>query len=581
MNKIAYRLSLFGLGICAFTLSITAHGRVVRVIHTNDLHTQMDHAYYATRGGYAALKFTMDKVKAEAKAEGIETLTLDGGDFGEGGLHYLGHQGLDPMQILNQMGLDAAVIGNHDWLMGSPDLNTVLPKVGFQYKLLGANFLQKSKKEFLREYIKPYEIFERAGLRIGVIGLTTDEFFYSWRAELAPEDKIEDPIQVAGKVVPEMRRKADFVIALTHLGTKKDIKLAQKTKGIDFIVGGHSHTCLYKPVRVENPDGQIVPIVQTGCHAEYLGVTTLDIEPGQPALVLDYKLIPIVRAEGEDPEMLKHVDQVYQNVVAAYGKDFLQEKVADSTIDLDPPGAEPTTWGRIFAEAIRTSAKAEVSFDVPMFHGRAVPAGEIKMEDLFHLYPRVFDFKDRYGWNIWTANVPGWIMDIAIRLLAMNGVTAVVGGVKVKTFFKNGKVKVHSITINGHPINPLRTYKVAFGEGIVRGADELTSLFQAILQNPKNTKKPIWLELRNYIKTTLKGKINRESRIMAKSDELERPVTFFYPNRLPSSVVQNPSGRMGVSSVVDEAFTRPDPETICNQWTEGDYFSRDFRALGK
>ena len=93
----------------------------VHILHTNDLHSYFT-GYADGRGGYARLKSKMDEIRSAYDARGIPTLTIDGGDFGEGTSFFLTGGGVPSLKMLGALGIEASVIGNHDYMMGGPVL---------------------------------------------------------------------------------------------------------------------------------------------------------------------------------------------------------------------------------------------------------------------------------------------------------------------------------------------------------------------------------------------------------------------------------------------------------------------------
>ena len=132
----------------------------------------------------------------------------------------------------------------------------------------------------LDRYVKPYTIVRRAGKKIGIIGLLVDVTKVVDRS-VAETMKYLDPVETVNRYAALLRDKGcDMVIVLSHLGIEKseftDIRLAEASRNVDIIIGGHSHTFLEEPVYVRNADGKEVTIVTDGCWGLYVG--RLDIE---------------------------------------------------------------------------------------------------------------------------------------------------------------------------------------------------------------------------------------------------------------------------------------------------------------
>ena len=190
------------------------------IIHTNDLHSHLENAGTPGKGGYARVKTVINRLKAEATAQGVGTLVLDGGDFTEGSQFYFAERGHHAWQVMNAMGYDAVVVGNHDWLAQPGPIHDLT------FALLGANFKPSENIPFLRRFLRPSAIFERDGSRIGVVGLTSPELMYNW---VTSGSLIGSHVAEGLKAVNALREKegADFVIALNHLGLEMDKETAK------------------------------------------------------------------------------------------------------------------------------------------------------------------------------------------------------------------------------------------------------------------------------------------------------------------------------------------------------------------
>jgi 5'-nucleotidase len=176
---------------------------------------------------------------------------------------------------MNLLGYQAAALGNHEFDNGSKMLAKQLAKAKFP--IVCANYLFFNKK--LKDIVKKYVIIEMDGKRIGIFGLLTDI-----KALTSPQNykdiKYLNAIDVADCMVKELREteKCDYVICLSHLGLNSgteenpdDMMLASQVKGIDVIVGGHTHTVLKEPKIVNG-----TYILQTGKKGMRIGQLTID-----------------------------------------------------------------------------------------------------------------------------------------------------------------------------------------------------------------------------------------------------------------------------------------------------------------
>jgi 5'-nucleotidase len=168
---------------------------------------------------------------------------------------------------MNALGLDATVLGNHEFDNGLENLVERIEKADYQTLCANYQILYRP----LRRLVKPYTIFRVNGKKVGVIGLTID------LNGLTSNEVLEkmiylDPVTTANRLAARLKRKGcDLIICLTHQGFKNDLELAAQSRNIHLIIGGHSHTFLEEPVKQTDADGNQVVVVQTGAYAVYAG----------------------------------------------------------------------------------------------------------------------------------------------------------------------------------------------------------------------------------------------------------------------------------------------------------------------
>lgn len=485
----------------AFMGSSPSHAKLLQILHTNDTHSYLDNSTHSTtRGGMARLKALMNMYKAQAEAQGIKTIAVDAGDFLEGNIYYMAKDGRATFNIHNEMGYDIGTLGNHDYQMGSAELDKILGEIDLKFSLIVANMDASSKYKNINSKIKPYKEINVDGTKIAFLGLTTDEIFYKWRLA---RGAVQNPIDTAQEYEKELKNRGnDFVIALTHIGVLRDVKLAEKTKYIDLIIGGHSHTALYEPVYGENKKKLKVPIVQAGMHTEYLGRLVVDLVKGKPLKIVSYELVPVkMDSAMADPEMTELVKEADTELDASYGQEWLSEKVGYS--DLKPGdtlGARK--WAFFITDALKEKAGADIAIHAPEMNGSNYPVGDITRRTILNSMPRVFEFDQKYGWDIYTTRIKGAWLRLTLDALSYFGQPLTFSGIKME--YERGPFgfKIRTITVNGKKVNPFKTYTVAFTEGIIRGAEGIDPRTVAILRHPKNTNYKIWATMEEKIKNS-------------------------------------------------------------------------------
>ncbi|MEM6160635.1 bifunctional UDP-sugar hydrolase/5'-nucleotidase UshA [Erwinia sp. P6884] len=282
------------------------------ILHTNDHHGhfwQNEHDEY----GLAAQKTMMDKIRYDVQAHGGQVLILSGGDINTG-VPESDLQDAEPdFRGMNLIGYDAMAIGNHEF--DNPLSVLRQQQKWAKFPLLSANIYQKSTGKRLFE---PYALFNRMGLKIAVIGLTTDDTAKIGNPEYFTDIEFHKPVTEAKAVVEALREneKPDVIIAATHMGhydngqhgsnAPGDVTMARELpKGyLDVIVGGHSQNpvCMEKEnVRQTNyvpgtpcqPDQQNGTwIVQAHEWGKYIGRADFSFVNGKLTLE-HYELVPI------------------------------------------------------------------------------------------------------------------------------------------------------------------------------------------------------------------------------------------------------------------------------------------------
>lgn len=246
----------------------------ITILHTNDMHSRVDPfpndgRKYGGMGGMARRATLIKKIRKEQK----NVLLLDSGDIFQGTPYFNYFGGELEYKLMSQMGYDASTLGNHDFDNGLKGLSQMLPNANFPMLIANYDF----KNNQFKDYFKPYKIFEKEGIKIGVFGLGI-EFEGLVPEQLHEKTIYIDPVAKAKEMVLELcKKKCDFIICLSHLGFRydeikiSDALLAQKVSGIDLILGAHTHTFLDQPMITKNSEGFRTMIAQVGWAGIKLG----------------------------------------------------------------------------------------------------------------------------------------------------------------------------------------------------------------------------------------------------------------------------------------------------------------------
>jgi 5'-nucleotidase len=267
-------LGLANIGLSSFT---TIETKKITILHTNDVHSHIDpfpvdHPRNPNMGGAARRAAIIENIRKEEE----HVLLLDAGDIFQGTPYFNYYGGELEFKLMSMMQYDLATIGNHDFDNGIEGLYAQLPHAQFEFVSANYDF----KNTVLDSHVKPYKIFNKGSIKIGVFGLgielegLVDKKAYKETVYLNPIEVAQDMARIL-----KHNKKCDLVICLSHLGFSyknepnkvSDLDLAKKTKDIDLIIGGHTHTFLEKPVIQKNSEGKEVMINQVGCYGINLG----------------------------------------------------------------------------------------------------------------------------------------------------------------------------------------------------------------------------------------------------------------------------------------------------------------------
>lgn len=249
----------------------------ITILHTNDVHSHIDafgpeDGRNANKGGVARRASLIDSLRAKNP----NTLLLDAGDIFQGTPYFNYYGGELEFKLMSKLKYDAATIGNHDFDNGIDGLYAQLPHAKFHF--ISANY--DFSNTIMDTHTKPYQVFVKDGIKIGVFGLGI-ELNGLVAPNMFKETKYLDPVEISQDMTRILKddEHCDLIICLSHLGYHyrngsdkiSDLNLAAKTKNIDLIIGGHTHTFLPKPTIVKNIEGKNTLVNQVGCYGINLG----------------------------------------------------------------------------------------------------------------------------------------------------------------------------------------------------------------------------------------------------------------------------------------------------------------------
>lgn len=253
---------------------IKKSAKTLTILHTNDTHSNIDpfpdnHAKYPGLGGVSKRYELINKIRSEEE----NVLLLDAGDIFQGTPYFNKYGGVLEMKLMTKLGYDAATMGNHDFDGGMDGFVKAKEYANFPFLCSNYNFTNTPVDGQTQEDM----IITKGGIKIGIFGVGV-ELEGLVPASKFGETKYLDPIEIANDRAKSLKEKGcDLIICLSHLGysyeSKKvsDLVLAEKTKNIHLIIGGHTHTFLDKPTVVKNTEGDSVLVNQVGWAGINLG----------------------------------------------------------------------------------------------------------------------------------------------------------------------------------------------------------------------------------------------------------------------------------------------------------------------
>jgi len=464
----------------------------ITILHTNDHHGHFwrsdDREY-----GLAAQKTLVDSVRKEVAAEGGSVLVLSGGDINTGVPESDLLDAEPDFRGMNLIGYDAMAVGNHEF--DNPLEVLRQQEKWAKFPFLSANIYQKSTGERL---FKPWAIFKRQDLKIGVIGLTTDDTAKIGNPEFFTDIEFRKPADEAKLVIQELnnldeKERPDVLIATTHMGhydngehgsnAPGDVEMARSLPAgsLAMIVGGHSQNpvCMaaenkkqvdYVPGTPCAPDRQNgIWIVQAHEWGKYVGRADFEFRNGEMKLV-HYQLIPInlkkkIVYDNGDSERVLYAPEIPENAQMLSlltpfqnkGKAQLAVKIGSVNAPLEGDRSKvrfvQTNLGHLILAA--QMARTGASFAVMSGGGirDSIAAGDITYKDVLKVQP--------FGNVVVYADMTGKeVVDYLTAVAQMKPNSGAYPQFSHVSFtMVNGKL--NDLKINGEPVDPAKTYRMA------------------------------------------------------------------------------------------------------------------------
>lgn len=456
------------------------------ILHTNDHHghfQKFDPYPVEDVGGLAAQSTLVNIVRAEVENGGGHVLVLSAGDVNTGVPESDLLDAEPDFNLMNMIGYDAMTLGNHEF---DNSLNVLMKQKDWaRFPFLAANVVMKESGELL---VEPYIIKEIDGLKVAVLGLITEDVPTLVLPDNVKDLNFLDVIDTAKKYVPELRNKADLVIALTHIGYYDsdserigDVQLAKAVPGIDVIVGGHTHTTLDQPVAVGD-----TLIVQADGYSEKMGRLNLIVDRDTDKVRNHtYELLPVngkKRVKYNDKNYYQYVgtgfieDKDILEAMAPYleGADALLKKpVGTSMVELvggkSVSRSQETNLGNLITDGMRAKTGADIALQNGGGIRAGIAPGMIAYRDVLSVQP--------FGNTLTEIMMTGTQIVEVLNMSAAkvgSGAFLHVSGLKV-TYNKTAG-KAENVMVGNAPIEIDKTYKVVTNNFVAAGGDGYSTM---------------------------------------------------------------------------------------------------------
>lgn len=436
------------------------------ILHTNDTHSQID-PNNKDQGGILRRKVLVDSVRAARP----NVMLVDAGDAVQGTLYFSLYGGEVEQKLMNALGYDIQILGNHEFDNGMKELAKMYTpvnaiKLATNYDLTGTE---------LDSLIRPYTIRQFGDKKVGFLAINIDP-----KGMIADKNSVGvkylDGIEAANATAWHLKHneKCDVVVAMTHIGygdehepgyTDRDI--AANSKDIDIIIGGHSHTAI-DPSNPKSPTwhltnalGDTILVTQTGKSGLFLGEIDLDLDNPRAA---KYRLIPV------NKRLDNRIDPAAAAMLEPYrhGVDSIRSiKIGKAAAEMHPDIELLNFVSDFVLDEGRSIAK---NVDLAIVNKGGIrcpiPKGEITKGLIMQMLP----FDNRVN----VIDISGTDLMDAMNVMAKRGGDGV--SHNVQALYDSATGKCTSVTINGKPLDPNNTYRLATIDYLRNGGDFMDSL---------------------------------------------------------------------------------------------------------
>ncbi len=451
--------------ICFVSLGCSQGARAkdldLKIVFTNDIHGKIVGDEDAQTGkfiGYSKIASYISQVK-----DNKNTLIIDAGDAFHGDTVANLSQGQAVLSIMNEIGYNYFLPGNHDFNFGKERLSKLVHDGSF--KTICSNLLNEGMPMF-----EENDIFEIGGVKIGIFGLTSPELITKSNLKNIEGIEVTPPIEAAKKQVEFLKGKgADFIILISHLGilspeeSWSSYAVRDNVSGIDLIIDSHSHNVL---ADFNQSEGKAV-ITSAGIGGQNVGVIDITIKDK----IKEIKPYNLDFHDFKDIPKNEKVEEIIKSETDKI-KPVLEQKIGYTNVylngDRESIRIKETNLAKITGEAILKETGADIAFLNAGAFRSSIEVGDIKMADVL----RVFSL----GHCIVTKSVSGEniikALELALRQYPeMSALFPQIAGMTFEIIGTEGNNKVKDVIINGSKIDQKKEYIFATNDFLASGGD--------------------------------------------------------------------------------------------------------------
>ncbi len=434
------------------------HPRCTTILYINDFHGHiMPGKNY---GGAARLMTVLDAERERARNAGCDSIFVAAGDIMQGTAESVMMRGEAEFRILDRMGLDLMVVGNHDFDYGLKRLNELAQLVSF--KIISANTLYKESEEPI---FPPYtSIWTDSGLRIGFLGITTTHTPYTTKPSNVEALEFDSPMDVISAYMPILAERSDLLFVLSHAGDSEDTKIAGEISKTNFgvpvvaVIGGHTHKLI-----TPNVNDKLPLVAQAFEHGKVLGVMNVETCCGRVS-IRDSRAVAIGLDVPEDPSIKSLINSMFEKMKSKFDQRI---GLLDSPISFNRTEhyAHSSKMGSLVADAIRKAAKTELAVINSGAIRAGFPSAKVTYKSLLEVipYPNSIVVFDITGEKLMLLLSDSWRRTVE----SSGGGFLQVSGVKI--WIENDTIS--RIVIGDEPLALDKTYTLATISFIANGGD--------------------------------------------------------------------------------------------------------------